>query len=722
MRVLQLVLAAKLAQQSTTGKEEHKHVSDIEEKQALELVRYVTPYSTTLDVMKDVSHHGPALMEGKLRGYSFVDTWASQPGKVLWQNEAQTQCQAIQPVEAGSSSNGFMLHGELLYWPETDEKAGRVTKAVQTIQPSPFGDALNMGHPTIAVMKKQQETPSLLEVGEGTLMGHQLVHQTGTFLNLNEGEVAKVFACEEAGDIARSLRAHPQGASLLGLGDSFLQVAEKRTSTKGHQAWDLGGDHGVDFVSPRKVSARLDPNDLAGWHRGAQVYAKKLGPSDAESRPDELGNRTYQSKSWALPGSKHHPIGFVESMDFSNPKQPRALVQIAHGCPCEDQEVASAFRVAVSKTTRTPQPLKQLGVAVKNGDHLVLTSQLELDKHDALKNSRVSLLAPPSLIQTKESSLRLARPAENLRGNKTPGARNASLLEEAETPHEMSAEPVCVMREPTPTIGQSLVDFGEKKKESERWYAHVVGTGHGWENTEAKCGEFCKATYQLRVNGKDAGAPLQPWREDCDKNPNSDQMGTWPYPRNGWCPGAVANGHFVDVSSLVQEGGEHHVSLDLTHVDGQPVPYSNMRGFAFNDRAMFQTSMSFHKYEDGAAPASLLEDAVVRDTPSERPDPPFFQNNGKTGRGDNGPWHTYDKDVMQYDPPLYRVPIFSGSIHEMKTRLLTTPPIEGPAGIDKNVPWRIAMRVRLEAPPAPFRGDEWDRVASIGLLGQDQSA
>jgi len=711
MRVLVLVFAAKLAQQSTTGKEEHKHVSDIEEKDAVELMRYVTPYSTTLDVMKDVSHHGPALMEGKLRGYSFVDTWASQPAKVLWQNEAQTQCQAIQPVDGGV--NGFMLHGELLYWPETDETAGRVTQSIPSIQPSPFGDALNMGHPTIAVMNQKEERPSLLEVGEGTLMGQRLVHKEGHQISLNEGEVAKVFECEEAGDIARSLRAHPEGGSLLNLGDSFLEVAGRQTQTKGHQAWDLGGDHGVDYVSPRKVSARLDANDLTGWHRGAQVYAKKLGPSDAEARPHEMGNKTYQSKSWALPGPKHHPIGFVESMDLSDPKQPRALVQIAHGCPCEDKEVASAFRVSVAKTTRSPQPLKQVGVAVKDGDHLVLTSQLELDKHEAVKNSRVSLLTPPSLIQTKEATLKVARPAtDNLRGS----LRNTSLLEETPV---TSGKQVCVLRAPTPTIGQSLVDFGAAKKDNERWLAHIVGTGHGWENTEAKCGEFCKATFQLRVNGKDAGEPIQPWREDCDKNPNNDQMGTWPYPRNGWCPGAVANGHFVDVSSLVQEGGEHHVSLDLTHVDGQPVPYSNMRGFAFNDRAMFQTALSFHRYEDGPAPPSLLEGGVRATPQAQKRDPPFFQNDGKTGRGDNGPWHTYDKDIMQYDPPLYRVPIFSGSIHEMKTRLLTTPPIEGPVGIDKSVPWRVAMRVRLEAPPQPFRGDEWDRVASIGLLGQD---
>merc|ERR1719253_1481481 len=111
----------------------------------------------------------------------------------------------------------------------------------------------------------------------------------------------------------------------------------------------------------------------------------------------------------------------------------------------------------------------------------------------------------------------------------------SSLLEVSESAEADRATPatesVCVLRNPTATIGESLVDFGEKKKANERWFAHVVGTGHGWENTVAKCGEFCKATYQLKVNGKDAGAPLQPWREDCDKNPNSDQMGTWPYPR-----------------------------------------------------------------------------------------------------------------------------------------------------------------------------------------------
>merc|ERR1719473_895511 len=115
---------------------------------------------------------------------------------------------------------------------------------------------------------------------------------------------------------------------------------------------------------------------------------------------------------------------------------------------------------------------------------------------------------------------------------------------------------------------------------------------------------------------------------------------------------------------------------------------------------MLQTALTFHRYEDMPEVASSFVEISepVHEKTSKRPDPGFMKD-GVSGRGDNAPWHTYDKGLLEYDPPLYRIPVFSGSIHEMKTRLLTTPELDGPKGIDKSVPWRIALRMRTEFPP-----------------------
>jgi len=726
---LYLASAALMADQSTTGLEYHKGVSDLEEANAIELMRYVTPYSTPIDVLKDVSQYGPALMKDKLRFFSFVDTWVGPPGKSLWQDEAGTKCQSVQAIDE-SAENGFMTKAELLLWPEDKEAlledgstvpAGVVTQVIPTkIRPSPFGNALNMGQPSIVKMSKPAgEGGSLVELGgrEGHVLTQDLSQGTEQ-MTLKEGEVAKVYACEEPKDVQRALREH--GDEGLGLGDSFLQIAQEAHAKKGKHSWDIGPDHGVDRIGDRLVSVRLDANEMQGWHRGAQVYAKKMGPSDPEARPAEKGNRTYGSASWAMAAPKHHPIGFVKSLDMSDAHQPRALVEIVHGCPCEDENV-EAYRVAVAARTHKPGPLQQLGVAAQRDGKLVMTSN---EQH--LTDSARELLSPAfvEVSAKSETTGTVKRTATakkvTLADSKTRRGGLGSLLQQkAET-----TEPVCVMRMPTEEIGHDTVDFGEVKS-NERIFAHITGSGHGWEHTKEKCGEFCDATYSLKVNGQDAGKELRFWRDDCHANPNSDQMGTWQFSRNGWCPGAVANGRYVEVTHLVKQGGKLPVALNLNKVQGVDGTYSNMQGFAFDDKAMFQTSLTFHRYQDAPEQekkGSLVETAVVRETPEgdslNGAEPPFLKSDGSTGRGDNGPWHQYDHSLLEQDPPLYRINAFSGQIHEIRSRLLTTGPLDGPIGIDKSVPWRIALRLRLEAPPRPFKGDEWDRVASIGILGE----
>ncbi|RAL20001.1 hypothetical protein DL240_19315 [Lujinxingia litoralis] len=94
--------------------------------------------------------------------------------------------------------------------------------------------------------------------------------------------------------------------------------------------------------------------------------------------------------------------------------------------------------------------------------------------------------------------------------------------------------------------------------------AHLTTTGHSFGNT-LNCAEFCPMRHDLLVNAQSFS--INPWRADCAQNPVSPQAGTWQYPRNGWCPGAVTVGDRVDITAAVQPG-ENQLDLDILLADG----------------------------------------------------------------------------------------------------------------------------------------------------------
>jgi hypothetical protein len=99
----------------------------------------------------------------------------------------------------------------------------------------------------------------------------------------------------------------------------------------------------------------------------------------------------------------------------------------------------------------------------------------------------------------------------------------------------------------------------------------VVATGHGQGN-RLNCAEFCSLVHELTVNG--VAFPFDPWRTDCASNPIGPlQAGTWKYNRAGWCPGAYAIPHVLDITSAVQPGEDAVVTYDsYSTIHG---PYEN---------------------------------------------------------------------------------------------------------------------------------------------------
>ncbi len=98
-----------------------------------------------------------------------------------------------------------------------------------------------------------------------------------------------------------------------------------------------------------------------------------------------------------------------------------------------------------------------------------------------------------------------------------------------------------------------------------RVIARLLATGWGGGTTD-NCAEFCPLRQDILIN--DATHSVNAWRSDCDQNPLSNQLGTWQYPRQGWCPGAVVVPHHLDITSSVTLGADNTISYDIVKPDG----------------------------------------------------------------------------------------------------------------------------------------------------------
>lgn len=82
-------------------------------------------------------------------------------------------------------------------------------------------------------------------------------------------------------------------------------------------------------------------------------------------------------------------------------------------------------------------------------------------------------------------------------------------------------------------------------------------TGHGFGNVD-NCAEFCARAHGYQLNGG-GGYTKTVWRDDCPETAVPDQLGTWKFPRAGWCPGADVVPWLIDATETVLPGVENTV-------------------------------------------------------------------------------------------------------------------------------------------------------------------
>lgn len=89
-------------------------------------------------------------------------------------------------------------------------------------------------------------------------------------------------------------------------------------------------------------------------------------------------------------------------------------------------------------------------------------------------------------------------------------------------------------------------------------------TGHGQVGNGACC-EWQDKQHKIIIDGVERFS-WSIWRDDCGENPNTKQGGTWPYAREGWCPGDMVREFDHELTSYVSPGDTVTIDYDISDV------------------------------------------------------------------------------------------------------------------------------------------------------------
>lgn len=91
-------------------------------------------------------------------------------------------------------------------------------------------------------------------------------------------------------------------------------------------------------------------------------------------------------------------------------------------------------------------------------------------------------------------------------------------------------------------------------------------TGHGHYGTQTNCCEWSPKDHKILIDGVERFT-WDIWQEtECGDNPNIGQGGTWPYAREGWCPGDLVKDHGFEITPYVTPGTNVSIDYDIEDV------------------------------------------------------------------------------------------------------------------------------------------------------------
>lgn len=747
---------------STVSSETAAGWVDKSKVEAVELSRFITGYRSRLDTLVDVTPYTPMFKSayGKpvkfLDFYGFISTYVSNNtmSNMAYMNNVTKQCSPI----THSDGNGWDLNVDLVFTPRKKAKHAHPRKVVTVFSGGVF-DNVRLGAVTVHDARFDGHTLFGPEVEDGNAKSSEEAKKFED--DIRTANNATIFRCD--GGIAaifRDTKLHHGARSLAeARGDSEALKRIERDVFKGAlETQDVKTLR--QGKSPHEVFVSFDP------------FKAKLSPGLPIFYNDVLTDGYLaQDHVWWNLSAPFEQMGEVVSVDndtavvhLSSPCLPNAAsnweprIKVARSR--EDFEKAQQFmkeakelaKTGGARTTNTKSGIEGLGLVENIIGHVDYAEPWLIDKDGPRY---------PVVFEKKQA---IDKRKEEFVGKQDKATRMQA----------GSLQKVCVI---TQHAHGRLVDQEfrlPKIGHGERVIAHFVSTGHGWESTEEGCGEYCKTKYHLAFDGGKPSDFMQ-WRDDCKDNPTGNsQYGTWWESRNGWCPGAVSPGVYIDITDSLNlqrpNTGVHRVTLDISVMSSRNnkyEPFTNLQGWLKRDGAQLNMDLKVFIYPAevvqqmqqpgrrtcSGAHSTLKRSRVDRtyvngatwpvgtphnneslDEPSHKSennllrrssrkhdmlsvDDPESESNADVGECAIDfeamfPWYTYHAQEE---------PLASGAtwVNIMSHRLVQNGAQFQRARIDTSKfpkHWgQVGLRVHV-GKPAGLDTDHWDRIASVGIL------
>lgn len=546
----------------------------------LELLRFVTAYRTGLEAIVDVTPYSAlfraAAASNNLSFYNFIDTWVGNTSEEgLYHNSATGECSML----SQSHGNGWSLSATLIFW---QDKAGSAVstepREVVNLAPGVYGGDFPMGRISL-------------------LQGHAVDNGAGVMVDstfdVTGQAMATVYECPKGVD-------EVYDASLIG-----YVVQQSQLSARAGRGYGLGSLR--EDISETLMSRSLAQFHVVSVDKATSTVHGFFNASIVDLKPkmpvyfDSSSTHTDRRGFW--------PNGEVLTVKGSN-----ATVRMFDKCvPTPEQHDLPHLLVPVSSTSmsRIEAALKaaaSMGTAKSEASVLGKGPQfLNMSSLASGRSAPCDETSPPHELfrpfHLQGSSLVSMPILGHLDLGKTTLLLNSSkqrisFLQGTPIAALADGRSLCITAQQhqgrlfTRTFGLSHLGKGD------RVVFQLSVTGHGWARTLEQCGEFCHAVYQLKLNGRSAANVTQ-FRDDCKDNPIGQlQFGTWPNSRNGWCPGSVEPGLYVDLTDYAKQGSNTMtVELGVWYNDQQKyAPYTDLQGFIFGDQAKLTVALTGFVY------------------------------------------------------------------------------------------------------------------------------
>lgn len=682
-----------------------------EGKESVELLRFVTPYKTPMDAMVDITAYSQLMKSlisgGPVEFYVAIDTWDSNDtrSKVLYISNVSDSCTSIWT----SQGNAWNVSLDFVQWPRLPAEPVQPKRTILLAESFP--------NPLLAIGE--------VKAYEGILKGDHVILSSDETLTS-----ADVYSCPSGVERFKkdaTLGSLAQEAEQTVLAQDEINDTLLENITVALQALYL-----PDMVNPNMIRSdilKMMPNtqefeillsSKARLTKGLPVYITGA-----------VRDKPYTSTIWFNMSLPFLPMGYIKEV-FN---ETHALMNVTkHHCIFSlNSSSLPTLLVPVDDNViqDTAEKLKAiLQHGVQRGVQLRRRGQ---------RRAKETLLI---LNQSRQEEFNVEE-VEAL----------GHITSEASGVENSSGSKVCVVQKNTQ--GHVITRrFQPQLQAAEKALLHLTITGHGWAATSESCGEYCHAVYHLHLNGKNF-ANVTEWRDDCYLNPGGPaQHGTWYESRNGWCPGSVEPGIYIDVTDHLEKLGSNDFTLNLTvwqNLTHRYEHYTDISGFINQDTAMLALTANVLVYSADAVTAALdlpkafskAEEALRNGcSDPQRLKPPKvvhflsddFTSSAKARKENReqkidtyppgavpfdfetrAPWYFYNQSaeiLPGKTAGATYLPVIQNRLVQINTRT-----IFGDVDASKfQADWQqLALRFRLMH-PTDLEMDHWDRVGSMGVM------